>query len=250
MHDNLTCYAAALKFFRTLANLQDTFYFAQLTHNNVFGLILDIVYESMPRDNLLNSACLEFFEFIKRETIKPLITHIVEAYRKKLEEITYVDTFQTLITRYDQMQGYGDEPDITLYSQEEEAVVQRPLLNGQRWQGVREMDAAEEEYFNGSDEEEEVSKMPVPETHDTPAVHVLILCSGNKRITPKGLLRKDLQQLNRWSTIPMTKRTRTLWTQESTGRLGNSLYQPKVTWNSALTPRRQRLLSPQHHRPP
>jgi hypothetical protein len=35
-------------------------------HNRLFEPILDIVYETMPRDNLLNSACLEFFEFIKR----------------------------------------------------------------------------------------------------------------------------------------------------------------------------------------
>lgn len=34
--------------------------------NKLFGPILNIVIETMPRDNLLNSACLEFFEFIKR----------------------------------------------------------------------------------------------------------------------------------------------------------------------------------------
>lgn len=148
--------AAALKFFRTLVSLQDTFYLAQLTHNNTFGLILDIVYETMPRDNLLNSACLELFEFIKRDNIKPIITHVVEKYREKLKAITYVDIFEKLIQRYDELQGYGLEADATLFSQEEIPPSQRGVLNGQRWQGVREMDAAEEEYFNTSDEEEEV----------------------------------------------------------------------------------------------
>ncbi|EAW12839.1 SMEK family protein [Aspergillus clavatus NRRL 1] len=144
----------ALKFFRTLVSLQDTFYQALMTHNNTFGLILDIVHETMPRDNLLNSACLELFEFIKRENIKPIVLHVVEKYREKIKDITYVDTFQSLILRYEQMQGYGAEADTTLLSQEEEA--RRTQANGQRWQGVREMDAAEEEYFNTSDDEEEV----------------------------------------------------------------------------------------------
>jgi protein phosphatase-4 regulatory subunit 3 len=147
----------ALKFFRTLISLQDTFYQALMTHNNTFGLILDIVLETMPRDNLLNSACLELFEFIKRENIKPFIVHVVEKYREKLERITYVDTFQNLIIRYDQMQGYGAEADSTLFSQDEGDTPRRMPLNGQRWQGVKEMDAAEEEYFAGSDDEDEVS---------------------------------------------------------------------------------------------
>ncbi|KAJ6107272.1 hypothetical protein N7523_008595 [Penicillium sp. IBT 18751x] len=145
----------ALKFFRTLISLQDTFYQALMTHNNTFGLILDIVLETMPRDNLLNSACLELFEFIKRENIKPFIVHVVEKYREKLERITYVDTFQNLILRYDQMQGYGAEAESTLFSQDESDTPQQMPLNGQRWQGVKEMDATEEEYFAGSDDEDE-----------------------------------------------------------------------------------------------
>lgn len=153
----------ALKFFRTLISLQDTFYQALMTHNNTFGLIIDIVHESMPRDNLLNSACLELFEFIKRENIKPFILHVVEKYREKLESITYVDTFQNLVNRFDQLQGYDAEADSTLFSQDGDSTPRRIPLNGQRWQGVKELDAVEEEYFNGSDDEDDVSDICIPD---------------------------------------------------------------------------------------
>lgn len=150
----------ALKFCRTLIACQDTFYSHQLTQNNILELILNIVYESMPRDNLLNSACLELFEYVKRENLKPIIVHLVEKYRDKLKSITYVDTFQNIILRYDQMQGYGALPDGTLWSQDESTASttsppRNMIMGGQRWHGVRGMDAAEEEYFDASDEEDD-----------------------------------------------------------------------------------------------
>ncbi|KAK2749820.1 Platinum sensitivity protein [Myotisia sp. PD_48] len=146
----------AVKFFRALVSLQDTFYYAQMNQHNTFELILNVVFETMPRDNLLNSACLELFEYIKRENIKPIISHVVEIYRDKLKDITYVDTFQNLVLRYDQMQGYGAEVDATLFSQEEAITPSRTIVAGwQRWNGTKEMDAAEEEYFDTSDDEEE-----------------------------------------------------------------------------------------------
>ncbi|RAL07973.1 SMEK family protein [Aspergillus homomorphus CBS 101889] len=158
----------ALKFFRTLISLQDTFYQAMMTRNNTFGLILDIVYQSMPRDNLLNSACLELFEFIKRENIKPIVLHLVEKYGEQIKNITYVDTFQSLYLRYEQLQGYDNEADSTLYSQEEELPSQKMQANGSRWQGVKEMDAAEEEYFNTSDDEEQWQQDPQSNTAGPP----------------------------------------------------------------------------------
>ena len=138
-----------------LASLQETFYQAQMTHNNTFGLILDIVLETMPRDNLLNSACLEFFEYIKRANVKPFVIHVVEKYYDKLESITYVDTFQNLIIRYEQLQGYDVAVDSTLFSQED-TPTRRIQPNGQRWQSFKEIDVVEDEYFNTSDDEEEV----------------------------------------------------------------------------------------------
>ena len=157
--------SAALKFFRTCIGLQDEFYNRQITKSYLFEPILNVVYDTMPRDNLLNSACLELFEFIKRENIKPIIIHLVENYRVKLQIINYVDTFETLILRYDQMKGYSAEMDSTLFSQDEGSQTPQMKVNGnQRWQGVKEMDPTEEEYFNTSDDEDELSAKAKPAT--------------------------------------------------------------------------------------
>ncbi|KAI9845715.1 MAG: Platinum sensitivity protein [Sclerophora amabilis] len=148
----------ALKFFRTCVGLQDDFYNRQITASKLFGPILDIVYETMPRDNLLNSACLELFEFIKRENLKYLVSHVVENYRDKIKDITYVDTFQTLVLRYDQMHSFHPEMDHSFASTEEDTTPNKIQVNGnRRWQGVKDMDAAEEAYFNTSDDEEEAA---------------------------------------------------------------------------------------------
>lgn len=163
---------AALKFFRQCINLQDDFYNTQIIKNHLFGPILQIVYDTMPRDNLLNSACLELFELIKRENIKPLIVHLVETYRERLSEITYVDTFQNLVLRYDQMQGYNADQDATMAGAPENEMTPTrsgTKVNGnQRWQGLKE-DAAEEAYFNTSDDEDELSapESTKPEPHLT-----------------------------------------------------------------------------------
>lgn len=120
---------------------------------HLFKPVLEIVLETMPRDNLLNSACLEFFEFIKRENIKVLIIHIVENYREELQRIDYVNTFKELILKYEQNQNPA--PSIESVSTIEptpEEVARRAA----QWQGnARDLDAAEEEYFNTSDNEEE-----------------------------------------------------------------------------------------------
>lgn len=110
----------------------------------------------MPRDNLLNSACLELFEFIKRENLKTIIQHLVTTYRSRLQEITYVDTFQNLILRYDQM-NHNAEADMTLFSNDGTPNPSRTPnnVNGNRWQGLPEVDAAEQAYFDTSDNEDD-----------------------------------------------------------------------------------------------
>lgn len=145
----------ALKFFRTGLALQDQFYANQIINSKSFDRIIRIVIETMPRDNLLNSACLEMFEFVRKEGIKPIIIHLGDNYRAKIQDITYVDTFENLLLRYDQITTDTIEPDHTLFSQDEETPpINRNHING-RWPGLPEMDATEEDYFNTSDDDDE-----------------------------------------------------------------------------------------------
>jgi protein phosphatase-4 regulatory subunit 3 len=145
----------ALKFFRSCIGLHDAFYNEQLLKSGVFDGILDIVYETMPRDNLLNSACLELFEFIKRENLKDLTIHLVDRYRDRLKGITYVETFKQLIEKYEK---YMNPPlEILSFTSVETEPNRVMIPGGQPWrqQGLKEQDAEEEAYFNGADDEDE-----------------------------------------------------------------------------------------------
>ena len=56
---------AALRFFRACVGKNDDFYNRFLIKNELITPILDIAYAERARDNLLSSACLEFFEYIR-----------------------------------------------------------------------------------------------------------------------------------------------------------------------------------------
>lgn len=131
-----------------------------MTQAKLFEPILNIVVETMPRDNLLNSACLEFFEFIKKENIKNIISHLVENYRDTLQQITYVETFSNFIMRYDQSEGFA--PSLESSFLDNDDTPKRPeAARGSRWDaGIKDLDAQEEEYFNTSDDEDEPPAKP------------------------------------------------------------------------------------------
>ena len=153
---------SALKWFRTCIGLQDEFHNRQMIQNCLFDPILGIVEDTMPRDNLLNSACLELFEYIKREGVKQLIVHLVENYRDRLMRISYVNTFQALVLKYEQLtSGYplaNGAEDSSFTTQEG---TPHRLVNGrQSFAGLREMDGDEEAYFNADEDIEDDEGLP------------------------------------------------------------------------------------------
>lgn len=149
----------ALKFFRTCLGLHEESICRQLVNQQLFEPILQIVLDTMPRDTLLNSAALEIFEFIRRDHMNQVIKHLVPTYRETLESITYVDTFQQLIRRYDQLcePATTQELEHSFTSVDSETPARQVgVVNGGKWgQGLRELDPDEEAYFNGSDDEDE-----------------------------------------------------------------------------------------------
>lgn len=57
---------ASLRYFRTCIGLNDEFYSRHFIKNNLFSHILTVYMETNRYDNLLSSACLEFFDVIRK----------------------------------------------------------------------------------------------------------------------------------------------------------------------------------------
>lgn len=82
-----------------------------IVKGNLFAPVVDAFIRNNGRYNLLESAILELFEFIKVEDIKSLCTYVVENFTKIFDEIEYVQTFKHLKCRYDQHQEMLKERD-------------------------------------------------------------------------------------------------------------------------------------------
>ncbi|KAJ9596111.1 hypothetical protein L9F63_012695, partial [Diploptera punctata] len=103
----------ALRFMRKIIALKDEFYNRYIIKGNLFAPVIDAFVRNNGRYNLLDSAILEMFEFIKLEDIKSLCSHVVENFGKVLDDIEYVQTFKALKMRYDQHQDKLKDRDRT-----------------------------------------------------------------------------------------------------------------------------------------
>ncbi|CAO3573284.1 unnamed protein product [Mortierella alpina] len=147
---------SALRFFRTCIGLNDDFYHRYLLKCNVIHHVVDLLLSTENKNNLLNSACIEFFEFIRNENIKTLITHIVPTFGEKLKCIEYVHTFKALIRRYEQMQDTSvADSEAAEAAASETSSAKRGATEQKAWSSST-VDDDEEAYFNNSDEEDEV----------------------------------------------------------------------------------------------
>lgn len=82
----------------------DEFYNRYIVKSNLLSPVVDAFLRNNGRYNLLDSAILELFEFIKMEDIKSLCVYVVDTFGKALDKIEYVQTFKCLRLRYDQQQ--------------------------------------------------------------------------------------------------------------------------------------------------
>lgn len=73
--------------------------------------VVDALKANNGRYNLLDSAIIELFEFIRTEEIKTLCVHIIDKYGEKLDSIDYVRTFKGLRAQYDLHQDRKIERD-------------------------------------------------------------------------------------------------------------------------------------------
>ncbi|KAJ0061086.1 hypothetical protein NL108_006964, partial [Boleophthalmus pectinirostris] len=100
----------ALRFMRRIIGLKDEFYNRYIMRNFLFEPVVKAFLNNGSRYNLMNSAIIEMFEYVRVEDIKSLTAHIVENYWKALEDVSYVQTFKGLKLRYEQQRERQDNP--------------------------------------------------------------------------------------------------------------------------------------------
>uniref|UniRef100_A0A2R8ZAF7 Protein phosphatase 4 regulatory subunit 3C n=1 Tax=Pan paniscus TaxID=9597 RepID=A0A2R8ZAF7_PANPA len=117
-----------LRFMRRMICLNDEAYNNYIIKGNLFEPVVNALLDNGTRYNMLNSAILELFEYIRVENIKSLVSHIVEKFYNTLESIEYVQTFKGLKIKYENERDRQSQIQKNLHSVLENIVVFRGTI--------------------------------------------------------------------------------------------------------------------------
>ncbi|KAG8372900.1 hypothetical protein BUALT_Bualt12G0115200 [Buddleja alternifolia] len=137
---------AAVRFVRTLVSRSDEHLMNHLVKNNLFKPIVDAFVANGDRYNLLNSAVLELFEYIRKENLKVLLRYLVDTFWDQLAKFENLSSIHALKVKYEQsLESAGTRSSGS-------------LLDQRKRTDERALEKEEEDYFNeDSDEEDSAS---------------------------------------------------------------------------------------------
>jgi protein phosphatase-4 regulatory subunit 3 len=146
---------AALRLLRTCIGLKDDFYVQQIIANNAFAPLVQVFLENGQKYNMLNSAVLDLFEFIKKENLQSLIKYSIDKFwDAQLSSVTYVENFKQLKLKHDQ--NVSSESMRHSREGENKTAVAGLRLDRLRRRRDCSMDKEEEDYFeSGNDDDDD-----------------------------------------------------------------------------------------------
>jgi hypothetical protein len=92
--------------------VQEVFYNRYIVKKDLFKGVMKLLERHLHRNNLINSAIIELFDYIRIKNVKELIKYMVDKYRTLYEKLDYVDTYKMLIVKYDQNEQYDKVPSL------------------------------------------------------------------------------------------------------------------------------------------
>ncbi|KDO71887.1 hypothetical protein CISIN_1g0028821mg, partial [Citrus sinensis] len=94
---------AAVRFVRTILSRHDEHLINHFVKNNLLKPIVDAFVANGNRYNLLNSAVLELFEYIRKENLKSLVKYIVDSFWNQLVNFEYLASLHSFKVKYEQV---------------------------------------------------------------------------------------------------------------------------------------------------
>ncbi|GAA5982206.1 hypothetical protein JCM11641_006225 [Rhodosporidiobolus odoratus] len=164
---------AALRFIRSVVARTDDFYNRFLIKHDLIRPVLETADEEKEKDNLLGSACLEFFEYLRTTNAKALLNHLMDRSSDTVRRLATGNalcppfrTFETLIARWEMNNeppplpalsasgpGNSNGDSSGLGGGATSTSMQRQRSQPRGWNAR--MEVEEESYFNESDDDEE-----------------------------------------------------------------------------------------------
>jgi len=148
---------SALRFLRKILSFKDEQYNISIVRNDLFRLIVETFKANKRKYNLLNSALIELFEYIRQEDIKTLISYFIENFYSDFESITYVKTFRDLKLRYDAHRERRERflNETSSMNSFQTLPIEVNHQSQRRRKDERDVDGDEENWFNTDDDDDD-----------------------------------------------------------------------------------------------
>ncbi|KAL3508153.1 hypothetical protein ACH5RR_033535 [Cinchona calisaya] len=141
---------AAVRFIRTLISRHDEHLVTHIVKNDLLKPIVDAFVSNGSRYNLLNSAILELFEYIRKENLKILLKYLVDSFWEQLVQFDNLPSIRSLKVKYEQgLESVGLRSNAN-------------VLDPRKRIDDRALEKEEEDYFNDDSDEEDSASASMP----------------------------------------------------------------------------------------
>nr|CDI52086.1 conserved hypothetical protein [Melanopsichium pennsylvanicum 4] len=154
---------SALRFFKYCLASNNQFTNRHFIKIELFSTILGLIEAEGDRNNLIASACLNFFEHMRRENMKTLISHCMDRHgarvRQLAESSQTAPCFSLLVSQWEKNQEplpQQDAGDTSRSTDVEEKSREQSGNIGRGQMVIAEADPEEENYFNAEENEKDV----------------------------------------------------------------------------------------------
>ncbi|XP_034214568.1 serine/threonine-protein phosphatase 4 regulatory subunit 3 isoform X3 [Prunus dulcis] len=157
---------AAVRFVRTILSRHDEHLINHIVKNNLLKPIVGAFVGNGNRYNLLNSAVLELFEFIRKENLKALVKYLVDSFWDQLVKFEFFASVQALKVKYEQcLESFGPKGSTN-------------VSDPRKRTDERALEKEEEDYFNEDSDEEDTASASMPNTQKVQAQPQPVLSNG------------------------------------------------------------------------
>ncbi|XP_011020283.1 PREDICTED: serine/threonine-protein phosphatase 4 regulatory subunit 3 isoform X2 [Populus euphratica] len=198
--------AAAVRFVRTILSRHDEHLISHFVKNNLLKPIVDAFLSNGDRYNLLNSAILELFEYIRKENLKLLLKYIVDSFWNDLVKFEHLTSIQALKVKYEQcLEQCG-------------ANSTGSTLDPRKRNDERALEKEEEDYFNEDSDEEDTASASHTQKAQAQSVSPNGVAAGYPSSSPRsgGLVDYDDDEDDEDYRPPPKKQLETLEEDEGT----------------------------------